>query len=109
MLFPNIYIFYIRKVMCFLKKLRPLDEISHQKGNENPPAPYEETTKDTLDHSFLNELLNSKSTVVMSKGDQLLINLTQLINFNNEQINMIEEVNVNLFRNYNKIFSSFQT
>ena len=92
--------------MCFLKKLRPLDEISHQKGNENPPAPYEETTKDTLDHSFLNELLNSKSTVVMSKGDQLLMNLTQLINFNNEQINMIEEVNVNLFRNYNKIFTN---
>lgn len=81
--------------MCFLKTLKPLEEISYEKELISDESSNESTSKDTQEPcSFLNKLLNSQTPLLLNKQDHLLLNLMNLVTANNTYLQNLQKVTI---------------
>lgn len=56
--------------MCFLKAFKQLDAIPIEKGHESVEGDFEENLKaEKENHSFLNEILESRTPVLFTRQD----------------------------------------
>ena len=79
--------------MCFLKTFKQLDAIPLEKGPLESQAEFsEKMEKGGKNHSFLNDILESKVPVLYTKQDDIIFKLLNLINSNNKHLEMLDEV-----------------
>lgn len=75
--------------MCFLKTLKPLDQIVPYKDNAGDSSPEDFPLKNQQPNSFFLKLLSSKTPTPFAKHDSALFNLINLVNANSSNIHKL--------------------
>lgn len=82
--------------MCFLKTLKPLDTIPIEKGHLPIESASSEKFLDVNEnHSFSKIAKRPEINVSLSKQDQLLLSLLNLVNFNTQLLLDVDQVILN--------------
>jgi hypothetical protein len=73
--------------MCFLKTLKPLDDIRIEKEQSSHEASSEENCEESRESlSYLNDMLTTKTPVLNTKQDQRLFDILALAKANTLQM-----------------------